>query len=228
VADRPHGDLDAACGQLLDVRDALHLATGRGTDRLVLQEQDAVARRLGLADADSALRAAAAAARTVAYAGDVTWRRVDALLQSRQRRWRAPRAPRAPRLRLLAAGLCEHEGELVLAADARPAEEAGLPLRAAATAARAGLPIAEATVRRLATECPTLPEPWPEPAREAFVALLGAGPGLVPVWEALDQAGIVTSLLPEWAPVRSRPQRNAVHVFTSTATRSRRRYGRPR
>ena len=36
----------------------------------------------------------------------------------------------------------------------------------------------------------------------------------MPVLEALDQRGLLTRLLPEWEPVRSRPQRNAYHRFT--------------
>src|SRR5699024_8211269 len=35
-----------------------------------------------------------------------------------------------------------------------------LPLRVAAASAKTGLPVAEATWKRL-TECPTLPDPWP-------------------------------------------------------------------
>ncbi len=47
VADTPHSGLEDAQRTLLDVRDALHTVTGRSTDRLVLQEQDAVAQPSG-------------------------------------------------------------------------------------------------------------------------------------------------------------------------------------
>ncbi|NED81097.1 hypothetical protein G3I76_13490, partial [Streptomyces sp. SID11233] len=56
LADAPRAGLDEARRTLLDVRDALHLATGRATDRLTLQEQDQVAAHLGLLDADALLR----------------------------------------------------------------------------------------------------------------------------------------------------------------------------
>jgi [protein-PII] uridylyltransferase len=62
-------------------------------------------------------------------------------------------------------------------------------------------------------DSPPLPLPWPENARHLFVELVGAGPPLVPVWEALDQAGLISRLLPEWDVVRHRPQRNAVHRY---------------
>src|SRR4029078_7308694 len=36
----------------------------------------------------------------------------------------------------------------------------------------------------------------------------------IQVLDLLDQAELLTRMLPEWAPVRSRPQRNAYHRFT--------------
>ena len=59
-----------------------------------------------------------------------------------------------------------------------------------------------------------MPVPWPAPARDALVSLLGAGRSAVPVWETLDQAGVITSLIPYWDVVRSAPQHNPVHRYT--------------
>ena len=68
VADLPHTKIDESNEFLLDVREALHLVTGRKKDQLLLQEQDQVANRLGLADADELLRLVAEAGRAVDYA----------------------------------------------------------------------------------------------------------------------------------------------------------------
>lgn len=211
VADRPHRDVDDAVRRLADVRDALHVVTARSGNRLLLQEQDQVADLLGTAGADELLRTVGTAAAAVTHAAEVTWRR--ALQAARPQRSRLVRG-RRPVLRLLGPGLAEHDGETVLTAQADPRSDSSLVLRAAARAARAGLPISPSSVDRLASDSPPLAEPWPEPARESFVDLLGAGAPLVPVWEALDQAGLVQRMLPEWARVRHRPQRNVLHRWS--------------
>ncbi|MFF0244913.1 [protein-PII] uridylyltransferase [Streptosporangium sandarakinum] len=189
---------------LLDVRHALHLVTARGADRLVLQEQDAVAGALGLLDAEALMRRLAEAGRTVAHAFDATWRAADRLLGGPVPRGRRP----------LADGVVEHGGEVALARGVSPRTDPVLVLRAAAAAAQAGLPLAPAAVTALAAQSPPMPVPWPAAARDALVALLGAGRAAVPVWEELDQAGVLVRLLPDWERVRHRPQRNPVHRYT--------------
>ncbi|MFE1286031.1 [protein-PII] uridylyltransferase [Streptomyces sp. NPDC058751] len=240
LADAPREGLADARRRLLDVRDALHLATGRATDRLALQEQDQVAAELGLLDADTLLRQVYEAARVVSYASDVTWREVGRVLRSRAVRPRLramlgggkPVAERSP----LAEGVVEQDGEVVLARAARPERDPVLPLRAAAAAAQADLPLSLHAVRRMAAAVRPLPTPWPAEAREQLVTLLGSGRPTIEVWEALEAEGLVTRLLPDWERVRCRPQRNAVHIWTvdrhliETAVRASeltRRVGRP-
>ncbi|MFD7086026.1 [protein-PII] uridylyltransferase [Streptomyces sp. NPDC059918] len=241
LADAPREGLAEARRRLLDARDALHLVTGRATDRLALQEQDQVAARLGLLDADALLREVYEAARVIAYAGDVTWREVGRVLRSRAARPRlrgllgargAAAAERAP----LAEGVVESDGEAVLALAARPDRDPVLALRFAAAAAQAGLPVSLHAVRRIAAQAKPLPVPWPAEAREQLLTLLGAGEPTVAVWEAMEAEGLITRLLPDWERVRCRPQRNPVHTWTvdrhlvETAVRASaltRRVGRP-
>ncbi|WP_030612759.1 [protein-PII] uridylyltransferase [Streptomyces achromogenes] len=240
LADAPREGLADARRRLLDVRDALHLATGRATDRLALQEQDQVAAELGLLDADTLLRQVYEAARVIAYAADVTWREVGRVLRARAVRPRLramlgggrPATERSP----LAEGVVEQDGEVVLARAARPDRDPVLPLRAAAAAAQAGLPLSPHAARHLAATARQLPTPWPAEAREQLVTLLGSGRPTVEVWEALEAEGLIARLLPDWERVRCRPQRNAVHIWTvdrhliETAVRASaltRRVGRP-
>lgn len=213
LTDIPHGDLDPAAQLLLDARDGLHARTGRAVDRLLMQEQDGVALALGYPDAESLMRAVSGAGRAVAYASDLTWYRVGRVTRRSPRRPFRRLAGRQER-RPLADGVVVQDDEIVLAVDARPERDPTLTLRAAAAAAQSGLRLAPHTVARLAAESAPMPVPWPAPARDALVSLLGAGRTTVDVWEALDQAGIMTSLIPTWDVVRSAPQRNPVHRFT--------------
>ncbi|TQM62561.1 [protein-PII] uridylyltransferase [Humibacillus xanthopallidus] len=210
LTDRPHGDVDEAYERILDVRDAIHVVTGRGRDRLTRDDQDACAALLGYTDSDDLLTDLSTSARTIAYAVDSTVRR--AMQSQRARTLRV--GPRRPQLAPLGYGLYRHDGEAVLGPSADLSSDPIIPLRAAVVAARGGIPLSPTTLKNLAAQSPALPEPWPEVARNLFADLLAAGPGLVTVWEGLDLAGVVERWIPEWSAVRSRPQRNAVHRHT--------------
>jgi len=216
VTDAPGERVRTAAATLLDVRVALHQRaqrSGRPSDRLVLQEQAPVAQALGLTDPDLLMREVYEAARTIAFASDLTWRRVEAALRPPRRSRPGLFRSVAPSRRPLADDVVEQDGEVVLARDADPAGDPVLLLRVAAAAAQSDLPIAPHTLDRLAA-APAMPEPWPPSAVDELVSLLGAGSAVVHVVEALDQAGLFSRLFPEWDKVRCKPQRNAVHRFT--------------
>ena len=165
---------------------------------------------LGHHDADDLLTAVSHAGRVIAYSLDGTLRRAGQSQRARTLRV----GPRRPQMTPLGHGLFSSDGEVVLGSARLAESDEGMPLRAGVVAARAGLPIAPATLDNLASSSPAPTAPWPVWMRDLLGDLLAAGPGLVSVWEGLDQVGIVDQWIPEWAAVRSRPQRSAVHRHT--------------
>ena len=211
LVDIPHPVVERARRELLDVRDELHTVAGRSTDRLVADLSPDVAAGLRMAGPEELLRHVYSLGRTLAHVNDLAWRRVAGLSARRSRSVRARGG--GPLLLALDDGVAQHDGEVVLPPVAKPERDPVLGLRAAAVAADRGLPLSPAVCARLVTDGAPMPEPWPAEARRLLCAALGA-PGLLTVWEALDQAGYVDRLLPEWELVRFRPPRNAVHRFT--------------
>ncbi len=203
---------------LLDVRGELHRRTGRDEDVLRQQEQAGIATALGVPNSDAVLRSVNEAARTIALTLHNAWRRVDTARPAerglRPLRLLRPLAPAAPERVPLAHNVVAQDGEVVLARDADPWVDPLLVLRAARAAAEHDLPLSPFALERLATESAPMPQPWPKAALDDFVSALGAGAAGVPVFEALDQAGLLVNLVPEWDAVRFRAQHNPVHRYT--------------
>ena len=196
------GRLGEANARLVDLRVALHRVTGSRSDVLTLQEQDAVAAETGAQDADALVRDLASAARAIAWLVSDVFARLEATE-------RGPGGRVSRRDRDLGGGVVVRDGRVAFSAEA--GVDATLVLRAAAAAAGLGASFDRASLER-SQEIGVVE--WSAEAREAFVSLLRGGRGAVPVFEALDQAGVLTRLLPEWDRVRSLPQRNAYHRFT--------------
>jgi [protein-PII] uridylyltransferase len=131
--------------------------------------------------------------------------RID--MRANRRRWRH-------KVRDFSHGIQVVDETLRLLDDAPVDDDPVLPLRVALVAAREDAFIERDVLDRLADHSPHLPDPWPEEAHEVLVDLLLLGHDSIRVLEALDQVDLISRLIPEWAPTRSRPQRNAYHRFT--------------
>ena len=202
VADDDAALLDRCYDTLVAARVALHRVQGRSGDVLHLEDQDAVAAALGLASADELMAGIAGSARTVVWIADGAWRR-------------ASRQPGGSE-EAAGDGLVVVDRQVELASEADPGRDPTVILRAARVAAQRGVPIGRSSLDRLAVEVDPAAwrDRWPDGAVGELVQLLRQGHRAIDVLEALDQRGLLVRLLPEWAPVRSRPQRNAYHRFT--------------
>ena len=221
AADRPR--LVHARERLLAARVALHLETAQlksGTapiksEVLRLELQDAVAARLGYQDRDAhelaahgLLRELILAARTVDHVHRRAWSLIDADLARGARRRRRPTER-------------EHDGfELVDGVlrlpDTFDLDTSDLPSRlfAALADTGAGLDRGSAARLRRRVEDGQRPWTWTDAQRERFLRVMWRGGVMLSALAELDDVGLLTAVLPEWAPLRGRPQRNPYHRFS--------------
>ena len=200
-------------GTLNNVRESLHIASGRGKDRLLFQEQDKVAKLLDYPDADAMMSDVARAARSVDYLLNYTWHSLE-----HKSKDGLGRILKRPRVTTVAKNVSASNREIIIDPFTSLDDDPVVGLRAAATAAQLGLPLSLDTCTELSENLKSgqgkLPAPWPREARELLISLIGAGETMVGIFESLDQEEIIFEWIPEWMSVRSLPQRNALHRHT--------------
>jgi [protein-PII] uridylyltransferase len=210
LVDVPHAESEELRSALLDVRDALHITSGRRLEKFDPDHIVEVADYLGR-DPEVLEFETRNIGRRIAHLATQAWRRVDDAL-------RTPRggsvAPSRPTVDQIADGVGRLGDEVVIMAGTDPLADPELALRAAAAAARARLEFESSSAANLARNLGRIPEPWPESASRAMVDFLTAGPGLVSVWDELDHAGVIDHWLPEWNDIRLRGSSSPVHRFT--------------
>jgi len=200
-------------GTLNNVRESLHIASGRGKDRLLFQEQDKVAKLLDYPDADAMMSDVARAARSVDYLLNYTWHALE-----HKGKDGLGRILKRSRITTVAKNVSASNREIVIDPFTSLDDDPVVGLRAAATAAQLGLPLSLDACTELSENLKSgqgkLPTPWPREARELLISLIGAGEAMVGIFESLDQEEIIFEWIPEWMSVRSLPQRNALHRHT--------------
>jgi [protein-PII] uridylyltransferase len=178
--------VDAADEFLERLRGALHLETGRATDRIALDQQPHLARSLGFSDepglqaVDGLMRAVFEHARQVEH---VVRSVLDRYLRGATDPQELDPTPQ---------GVLRAFEDVALAGGVMPAASLD---RIAAT------PIPEEVA-------------WTDEVRDAFLALLATGREGVRALEMLDRIGLLVRYLPAWSAVRCRPQRDPYHRFS--------------
>ena len=188
---------------ILRARVALHRVAKRSGDRLALEYQDDVADELNYSDADALMADIAAAGRSIDWTSSASWFWVERSAQKRRRASDVIDAGDGIRI----------DGSL-LSVDTNVApSHPAMVLRIACAAAQHHAFIERSTLEWM-QGLGDLEQPWDQESRDLFVKLLSFGRPMIPVIEALDRVGLMSRLMPEWEPSRSRPQRNAYHRFT--------------
>lgn len=178
--------LEAAEEFLTRVRSALHLESGRRTDRLLREQQDDIASAMGFQDeprlmaSDGLMRAIFEHARAV-----------DVLTQDVIIGRRGPEGSAGVEL-----------------------SDAGEALALVATAAEHARPLSPGELDAVESVDSPGEMEWSGAIRDSFLRILRAGRGATDGLRVLDRTGLLVRLIPEWVDVRCRPQRDPYHRYT--------------
>ena len=168
---------------LVRVRSALHLEGGRGSDRLVLEQQAPIAAGMGFVD-EPGLPAADGLMRSVFEHG----RQLEHVVTSAFDRYLRGASP-LPEI--------EPTPEGILRAFVAVVRERGVMPAAALDA--------------MTPDAVPAGVPWTDAVRDAFLELLRSGRDAATALETLDRIGLFERYLPAWTDVRCRPQRDPYH-----------------
>ncbi len=211
AADR--GRLARARALLLEVRIALHHLAD-GTDVLRMDLHDEVARLLGHRDrgtvdlaAHGLLRELYLATRTIDHVHRRAWRLIDADAGRGVRRRRRPAEQTVDGFELV--------DRVLRLADDAPLDSHDLPVRLLDALCSTGAILDRDSAARLRTHAAGDAPGWTwDRANLArFTSVLLRGAIALPAVFELDDAGVLTTLLPGWEVVRGRAQRNPFHRY---------------
>ena len=200
---------------LLTERVMTHLESDRGNDVLRFDLQDAVALRCGFEHGDGDRDTAAhrllsdhfLSARTIDHVHGRAWRLITADATTGRRR-RRPAQARIDQFEVV-------DGVLRVP-DIVSIDHPDLPQRLlhAMTRSESVLDRRTATRLRNRVEAGDHPWVWDHAARTQFLSVLWRGAAALGPVAELDDAGVLVALIPQWADVRGRAQRNPFHRYS--------------
>lgn len=206
----------------LKVRAALHYLAGRKTDRLYVDYQKDLAKRLGykgvegFSFVDEFMRDYHARAARIKHVATLFWspfepRRGPILARPA---WLATLGREATPTRHTDADASALSDPAEAGASTLGDPAAALALFAEA-ARRGDIPTPQ-TVDKIDEELSgsLTPMTWSKQSRDDFLSVLAAGPAVVGLLESMNDIGLLSRLLPHWDEIRYRPSAGAYHHFT--------------
>ncbi len=184
--------LEGAEEFLTRARSALQIETGKRTDQLSLELQPLIARAMGFSDEPRLIAEDGLMRAVFEHARLIRWISGNVLARA-------------------------ETGTLMPARVPVPFPGPDEVLEALATVAEAGEPPGAALLDSIEATQVRDSIKWTDKTRRAFLRIMRAGAPGVAGLDALDRLGLLARLVPAWADVRCRPQRDPYHRFTVDA-----------
>jgi [protein-PII] uridylyltransferase len=207
--------LEGAEELLAKVRTELHLRAGRRLDVLYLSDQDEVAAAIGYRDQDGRIAGDVLMQELYAHARDVEAILSEAMERCADRPARRRLRGRRSGPRPVGDGCVVRAGRLDVVAASDPRSDPDGWMRVFMHCLEEDALLTRASMSRLRSLLSGAESiPWTPAALSTFLRIVSSGHRSVRVLEAMDAAGFLGALLPQWRHVRCLPQRNLYHRFT--------------
>ncbi len=186
------------------IRVELHRSKIKPVDRLLLQEQDKIAKRLDYIDADELMADVARCGRTVAF-------NLEELTFLAERK--ITKKARLHNIEEIEESIGIKDDEVVLKITDKTYLDTSLAFRAACVATETSTRLSRELLEFL-KQYVNDPAIFDSHTLNSFIRLLGLGKNAITQLETLDQHNILVRFIPMWQHVRNNPQRNAYHRYT--------------
>lgn len=201
---------------LLAVRVNLHDLTDRKTDRLHVEYQDELAKRLryeadaGSTRIDRFMRDYHERSATIKHVTSLFWSRIAPGGGRRSSLLRRGRRVD------LGDGFVSTENAVVYEGARERLRDPATALRAFATSVECNLPLAPEAVEAVheADAAHPVPMTWSAQSRDDFLSILRAGDAGTERLEVMNDVGLLSACIPQWERVRYRPTLGAYHQYT--------------